>query len=494
MKKIKQFIYSNKDYPIITTLASGLYPLFHYYSNNLDIADTFIQLFYMILLCIGLPFILMILGNVITKISFFSFIKKQTLTAVNLVSFLGLLGLLIFDLNKKELVLVVFVCFISSFLLRKHLNKIVVLQYILFFLSFLTLLPKVYFMINYTDNWSKLSFDTEKIKFEIKPNIYLIQPDGYMNFSMLYEQPYNFTDKTFENYLLDTGFNFFPEFRSNYYSTLTSNSSLFAMKHHYYSNTYTGNLKTYKSQDVIVGTNNVLSILKANNYKTHLLTDNSFFLTNRKLKDYDYCNVPQNKILFYDTGGVDGVDIIEDFEALISKQSNEKTDVSKFYFIEKTIPSHINYLKSNSLGINREREWYFERVNVANLWLKQIINLINRYDENSLVIIAADHGGYVGLNYVKEVEHKKLNDIEVSSVFNSLLAIKWPKDVSVPNIEITSSVNLFRKVFYYLTKGNENLKVQEANCSYIPFYDGFFAEYYECIDDKGNINYKKIVN
>jgi len=261
---------------------------------------------------------------------------------------------------------------------------------------------------------------------------------------------------------------------------------MFAMKHHKYQNTFPGNLKTYASQEVIVGDNPVLSIFKNNGYKTHLITDNSFFLTNRKLKAYDYCNIPQSKVLLYDTGGIYGIDIPSDFKQAVSTQNGRN-----FYFVEKTLPGHIMYTKNASNGAEQERIDYISRVEEANEWLKHLVNTIEEHDENPLIILVADHGGFVGLDYVKQVEHRELNAIESISVFSSLLSIKWP-DEQRPDIDFDTNVNIFRTLFSYLGNNPELLKYKETNESYIPLYDGLNAKFYQCLDDNGQFGYQLI--
>ena len=408
---------------------------------------------------------------------------------VNLVVFFGLLGLLIFHFNKKELAVVLLVSALAGFILYRYLGKVIILQLLLGVMSFVTLIPRGWFVFNYDEGWTETPDAITEVVFRQNPNVYVIQPDGYTNFTELRKEPYNHSDRDFENYLTETGFVNYPNFRSNYYSTLTSNSSLFAMKHHYYQNTYPGNLKTYGSQEVIVGSqNNALKAFKKNGYKTHLVTDNSFFLTNRKLSGFDHCNIDQSEVKLYDTGGVSGVDIVEDFKELLREQSG----TSNFYFIEKTIPSHIQYTKAASLGVEMERVTYLERLEKANDWLTQLITLIHKHDPDPLIILVGDHGGYVGLRYVKEVEHKKLSRLEATSVFSSLLSIKWPEGLSPQDIEFRSSVNLFRKLLVVMSGDKQWLNSLEANDSYVPLYDGGRANFYKYIDDEGNPVFEKV--
>ena len=78
--------------------------------------------------------------------------------------------------------------------------------------------------------------DIEKVQFKKRPNIYYIQPDGYVNFSEMVKGYYKNDNSAFKHFLEDNGFKNYDDIRSNYTSTLVSNSATFSMMHHYYNN------------------------------------------------------------------------------------------------------------------------------------------------------------------------------------------------------------------------------------------------------------------
>ena len=477
----------SKSQKFKVALASGWYPLLHYYNGNFDISDSWVQLGFMLAVFILLPILSIFIAPILIKFIKVPILQERYPAIVNFLYFFGLLAFFILLFKKKATALVVVLAFVLGFWLYNYLKKIVLLQFLLAFMSLVLLVPKLYFMFNYDSDWTHVETSLLETKFVKTPNIYLIQPDGYANREALGAPPYSFDNSDFERWLSQKGFVSYDGFRSNYYSTLTSNASMFAMKHHYYQNTYPGNLKTYGSQAVIVGQNNVLSILKGNGYSSHLITDNSFFLTNRKLEAFDDCNIPQERVLLYDTGGIYGIDIVTDFQKIIEKQTG-----NNFYFIEKTLPSHIMYTNAASEGIELEREHYLERLQEANVWISELVKIIEAHDENPLIILAADHGGFVGLKSVKEVETKKLNTAEAKSVFESMLSIKWPYGDVPNNLDLKSTVNLFRNVFSYLSEEPELLKKQEINTSYLPLYEGLSAKYYQVLDNGFNFGYKPL--
>ena len=260
------------------------------------------------------------------------------------------------------------------------------------------------------------------------------------------------------------------------------------MKHHYYRNINKSTAKTHRAMEDIVGDNNALRILNNNNYRTHLFTNNTFFLLNRKLKAYDFCNIPQSMIPFYKLGRLNNIDIISDLEATLKTQS----DAPNFYFIENTVPGHVRNTKRASRGVEKEREKYLESVERANDWLTSLISLIDEHDKNPLIVIMADHGGSVGLAYSSEIKERKLNASEISSVFSALMSIRWPNNEDPQNLNFKSSVNLFRNLFYYLSEDPILLKSYQTDKSFIYIIENNFVEVYECLDENGEYGYVKL--
>ena len=130
--------------------------------------------------------------------------------------------------------------------------------------------------------------------------------------------------------------------------------------------------------------------------------------------------------------------------------------VGNFFFIEQISPGHIPTLKSTSKGKEVERETYLKELKEAYSWLKSTISSIEENDNNAIIIIIADHGGFVGLEYTLESKIKQENEDLVKTVFTTACAIKWPNG-NAPNYDskLKSNVNLFRILFTYLS-GNES--------------------------------------
>ena len=75
--------------------------------------------------------------------------------------------------------------------------------------------------------------DVASVVFKKKPNVYFIQPDGYTSLSEIEKGHYNMDASEIRGLLADNGFKLYNNFRTNYSSTLSTNSAIFSMKHHY---------------------------------------------------------------------------------------------------------------------------------------------------------------------------------------------------------------------------------------------------------------------
>ncbi|MEL6811470.1 MAG: hypothetical protein AAFP76_09060 [Bacteroidota bacterium] len=487
MKKTKETSRSF-GFALVALVAAGLYPLIHYYNGNLEMADSGIQLLFLVSVCLALPLLMGGVGWLITRKAPLRRWSKYMVPMVNLGVFSWLISMLVFLSNRKIMLLVFILGAVLGLLLYRQIKRIVGIQLLLALMAVVSFIPRANFAWKHNNNWMKSTASTDDIQFKKFPNVYIIQPDGYSSFETLKQPPYERSEESFKTWLESKSFVNYHNFRSNYYSTLTSNSSLFAMEHHYYGNTYKRNLKTFDSQRIIAGDNPVISAFKDNGYTTHLLTDNSYFLINRKMTHYDYCNIPEAMLSFYRPGRVRGVDMVSDFKNLMEQQS----EGPHFYFIEKTIPGHIAHGRSQSLGVEAERERYLDRLTLSEEWMKTLLETIYKQDDDPLIVLVADHGGYVGLRYVREVLEKELTPIELNSVFSSLLSIRWPQNEAPAQWNPESSVNLFRYVLSYLSE-DETLKQNKvSNASFLPYDDGNGVEYYECLDTEGNKVFRKL--
>ena len=121
------------------------------------------------------------------------------------------------------------------------------------------------------------------------------------------------------------------------------------------------------------------------------------------------------------------------------------------------------------------------------------MTVIIENDPNGLIVIAADHGGYVGFNYTKEIHQKQTDKKLVYSAFSSALAIKWPNNTApVYDEKLKTSVNLFRTLFTYLGDDEALLENFQDDTSHAIIKGNAPIGVYEYIDNDGNIVFKKV--
>jgi len=485
-KHIAAFVASNKEYPIVFAIAAGLYSFIYVYHSNFMLVNSAFQFVVIFCAYILLPIIVFVVSwQVVRRLKFLNKFLQYLLPILN-AAFFGLYFMgRIYGFHERKIILAYIIGFLLlAILLRKQYKKIVVIQFIMAFIAFTCLLPTLYRATFDSDKWLTQPDAIVETKFNKFPNVYVIQPDGYVNFTELAKAPYNFENDEFESHLEEKNFKLYKNFRSNYTSTVLSNSSMFGMKHHYKGE------QLFGARKVIAGDNPVIETFKNNNYQTFLFMENPYLLLNRPAMKYDSCNFSLDEVPWFGFGAFSqNKKLIDPLEKTIKREKGKRN----FYFIEKITPGHITTFKNQALGKEIERENYLEKVKKANVWLKEITSIIIKNDPNCLIVIAADHGGYVGLNYTKELFEKQTDKALIYSSFSAALAIKWPNN-NVPTYDskLKTPVNLFRTVFTYLGDNEALLENFQDDTSHSIIFKNAPTGVYEYIDNDGNVVFKKV--
>ncbi|GIZ10126.1 hypothetical protein FUMI01_28520 [Flavobacterium sp. UMI-01] len=336
--------------------------------------------------------------------------------------------------------------------------------------------------------WMKQPDDIVHVKFKKTPNIYFIEPDGYVGEQTMLNEPYRYKSEIY-NWLREKSFTVYENTRSNYPVSLVSNASMFAMKHHYLKSIITPNLDMLPdTRSIIVGNNPVISILKNNNYKTFFIVDNAYFQQNFVKGTYDFYNIDTNEISFFHSFRQDKKNVFEDLKKQI--EANKNLAQPKFFFIEKLLPHHLFFYQDASK--EELRKTYLKNVELANTWIKKTVDLIIKHDPSGIVLIAADHGGFVGLSSDFEMYSTKDKTL-LKSVFSNLVAVKWNSDEHVDyDANFKTNVNFFRILFSFLSEDKQWLDALEPNTSY-NFYDTNNSnKVYKAIDENGNSDFLKV--
>lgn len=487
-----RFINNSKDYPVLLGLASGFQPLLYLYNNNFNLVDSWSQFLFLVLLFVVIPIAAFLVFHYIFKrIKTIQPFKSKFFTVLNFCFFTFLIVFVTYGLDKKKILLAaLFVAFTLALMFHKHLKKVVVFQLLLASLALAQLIPSLYDRMQYSYDWQNQADAIEQVTFKKHPNIYILQPDGLVGFDEIHKGYYNFDNSDLQSFLQTNNFEVYSEFRSNYISTLTSNSSMFSMKHHYYGPHHDLD-EIYNARQIIVRKNPVLDILKNNNYKTHLILDAPYLISNRPNIAYDYCNIRYSQLPYLSRGFEFEKDTEKDL--LIAMEAN--FDHPNFYFVRHPNPGHIQTRQADSKGKEVERSVYLDKLKESNQWLKGIVTKILDKDHQALIVISSDHGGFVGLEYTRQHQTKTMDRDLIYSMFSSALAIKWPdNEMATYNKELKSSVNLFRVLFASLSEDDSYLDVLEDDSSFISINKDAPVGIYEVINDEGEVVFNRFSN
>lgn len=462
-KKIQSFITSKKDAPFLAALICGLTPMLFYYSNNYWAVNSWSHVLFFSTCFIGVSFLVYLP----LYFGFKSSKKLKVYTSYLLFVLLFCFGFIFlshtyFLSPNKRILLLVGLIALAVFLRarpREHYKKIIIFLFVFSSLSFFRIGVHMYEDMK-QDYWLTQNDDILDVTFKSKPNVYLIQPDGYVAQSILEQSPYNY--KTgFYDWLRQNQFKVYDDFRSNYPASLTSNSSLFAMRHHEFANMIFPEVEIANARESITTNNPVVSIFKSNDYTTYFIAQDEYFQQNRKQKSFDYFNIQLNDFPFYSQGAEEVRDVFADLKLAMKHQNK----TPKFFFIEKLLPHHVGFYNTEA-SIETERKKYISKVEEVNVWLKNAVNYIEANDKDSVIIILADHGGWVGVKSFNHLFSAKEPEL-VSSIFSNIAAIKWNGYLQDGyDTNLRTNVNLFRTLFSVLSENPKYLEHLEDDSSY----------------------------
>ena len=475
--------------PWFVGLCSGLYPILFYAGNNYSLVNSWGHFLFFTLGFVVLPGIVAALGAYVLKKMSASRWTETWLAFIGFGLFFFFIKVTLLEApHRKITAAIVLLAAVYAYFLGAHHRKFMVLQVLMGFLALVPVAGQVMHNLSLSDTWKEIDTEVLSAVFIHKPNIYLIQPDGLVNFSELNRGYYNHQDTTFSAELSKLGFTHYPDFRSNYASTLSSNSALMMMKHHHYNfgNSFSEALDARESS---VSENHVLTILKNNGYRTSLISVAPYLLVNHPNLGFDRANFDYDDIGYLSQGFNLRAEVTADLERFLSQESNQP----EFYFVEFFNPGHIHGRKEMSLGADQERTLWLESMQRGQKTLGELVSVIQERDPQGLIVILADHGGFVGFDYTNQIYTKTKDRDLIYSIFSSQLSIKWPLDLKPEQpIDFTTSVNVFRLLFAHLSQNQSLISGLEPDGSYVILNDQAHIGVYEYIDDKGEISCKKV--
>lgn len=476
--------------PFWIGLLSGLYPLLFIYSYNFAFLYNAKQFLFYVGVYLVVPMVICFIAWLFIKWKVFGRLGVYLLPFINVFGFLFLMKMNVYgNLSYKITLLLMLISLLTALMLYKHFVKLITFQILLSIIGFFTLTNTIITATSHTKDWLKKEDVIQNAVFQKKPNIYFIQPDGYTNFSEMDKGHYKIAIPALKDSLTQWGFTHYPSFRTNYASTVYSNSSLFMMRHHYYHGGKVFN-EALEARDIIISDNTVLKILKQNGYSTHYIAQSPYLLLNRPELGFTTSNFTYAPVGFINMGFKGEKEVT----LALAEHLEQKYSTPQFYFIEFFYPGHINGKKSESLGAEKEKENWLQLLEKGNETISQLTTQILAKDPEALIIIAADHGGFVGMDYTQQIYQKTQNEATITSMFSSQLSIHWPQN-NIPQEDqyLTSSVNLFRIIFSYLSNSTSYLNTLEPDESYVILKEGAPPGVYKYINHEGNIVCEKIL-
>lgn len=457
--KLRTFVTNGKPYPIISAIVIGVYMLSFYYSKNLELGSS--RLSFLVFAAYFLLLPVLVTGAVYHLLlrSRWRRFAAQSVFVLTL-GFFGYFLLEHFSVPYSRRISLGLILLLAAISFRFKNHKVLVL--VVGFMSLFPLIQIARDIVHHFSNpsgWNRLPDDIEQCRFTQKPNVYLLQMDGYASAQALQNRLYQYDNRAFDTWLHSQGFSLYDDFRSNYNSTLKSNASMFSMMHHYARE----NVGFTNASDYIMNQNPVLRIFKNNGYRTHFITERPYFLASRPDVAYDYSNFSMAEVPLLKDGWSAYKDITTSVKSKISAHSAG----GNFFFVQKFSPGHIAISAGRSKGAAAERLAYIEKLKDANVWLKEIITYIAAKDPRGIVIILADHGGFVGLNHTGEAFAKITDPDLLYSIFGARCAVKWNGDQHTQfDSGLYSSVNLFRTMCAFLSNEKSYLSHLQADVSY----------------------------
>ncbi|WP_347374292.1 hypothetical protein [Aequorivita sp. Q41] len=483
------FMNNNKAYPVLTALAASLYPVLFYYSRNFDMVKSWQHLVYFGCVFLLIPILVFLSVYKFSKLKIFEKYSNYVLPFLNVFVFLFFLKTFLFEPIERKMIVGIFViAVLFARFFHSHLKKLIVIELLLALMGVFTVSHIIFNKITYSDAWMQQADDIENVVFKKKPNVYFIEPDGYVSFETLKNELYNVENSEFEGFLQENNFKTYPGFHTNYKSTLASNSATFMMKHHYYDfNIHKQEVEN--ARDIIISDNPVLNAFKRNNYETYFLSETYYFLQNRPKMGYDHCSIDYSIMPYLNKGLGESEPILEPLATYLSDGITKP----KFFFIQILKPAHINTSAASSQGATKERELWIERMREANTEMTAIIHQILKNDPEAFIMILADHGGFVGLNHTREGDRKTEDKNIKNTIFSTNLTIHWPNnDIPSYDSKIKSSVNIFRILFSYLSEDEKYLENLQPDESFICLTEGTTPGVYKYIDGEGNYVFEKM--
>jgi hypothetical protein len=283
----------------------------------------------------------------------------------------------------------------------------------------------------------------------IKPDIYLLIYDSYTSQEIL--SSYGIDNNAQEKYIKNLGFKLYPNMYSVGPTTLTSMSRILEMSDE------VGNM--YNRRSIISGNGVVQQLFDGFGYQTYGIFPTDY-LSLEVNPTYDYFYPPKgNLFMGFSNAILMGEFRFDinfshvshgDFVNIKTKIFSETTNTPRFIYTHTDLPVHS---QNSGVCLPNETELYAQRLEEANLEMKNDLDSIMKNHSDAIIIIAGDHGPYLTKNCFDtsiSYDISQISRLDIQDRYGAFLAIKWPSSGYEAYDQITILQDIFPAIFAFL--------------------------------------------
>jgi hypothetical protein len=289
-----------------------------------------------------------------------------------------------------------------------------------------------------------------------RPNIYLLVYDAYVpNETMM---AYGIDNSQQEQNLAELGFTLYPQTYS------VSNTSIDTMGRVLNASVGYGSVRQAAAGNAVA-----TRLLKTFGYETYGIFSSDYFFRNASpAYDHSFPD-PQPISLLLTEAILTGEfrfdqefieENVEDF--LTAKREVLQTNSSPiFLYAHSKFPGHS---QNSGHCLPNETQLFGERLKLANLEVRQDLELLIENDPEAIIIVAGDHGPYLTKNcFFTNFGDFKLSEItrlDIQDRNGTFLAIRWPTESFDDFDDIAVLQDLFPSIFAYLFRDSSFLEAK----------------------------------
>ncbi len=258
--------------------------------------------------------------------------------------------------------------------------------------------------------------------FEVKPSIYFLVVDAYLNRPGLVAKGLEHLDVGPE--LSERGFRVYENAFCNYKPSIRSMTSFFDLQHHYYQ-------QNQGWEDQITGDSTLYGLLRSNGYTTAVAHPNDYLLRGHCKSDVCY---PAPDAL-----GRLGFMLAETlfYRADFTRRTSvglEQYQEDLYQLLEQTpsptvLYSHVglpNHGPNGCTDPEAALQGYGDRLELANSWIQRTADKIESFDDKAIIVFMGDHGAFL-TDHCNRRNPDASSQAAVIDHMGVLLAVKWPE-------------------------------------------------------------------